>query len=99
MANYEKTTKELIIDWAREHLRGAEEFNSRPVVKWFALNYPRTSPKTVRMHLRGMSTNNPAHRKNHLHIRADSDWDHFYRLERDTYRRFDPRNDPPPRYG
>jgi hypothetical protein len=95
---YDKTTKELILDWARERLRADEAFSPEPVVAWFAARYPLLDPKTVRAHLEGMCANNGRHRRHHAHVRSDTDWDHFFKLGPSCYRRYDPSKDPKPVY-
>lgn len=96
--HYGKTTKELVLDWAQEHLKPGVTFTAEPVVRWFADNYPLLNEKTVRMHLKGMSANNGAHRRHHPHIRSDSNWDHFIEVRAGVYRLYQPAVDPSPQY-
>jgi len=99
MTIYAKTTKELVLDWAQEHLPPDGDFTREPVVSWFAEHYPRTNRGTIERHIEGMCTNTPNHRKHHPHVRSDTNWDHFFKLGPNHYRRYDPRRDPPPVYG
>ncbi len=99
MTIYAKTTKELILDWASENVRAGAPFPTEAVVAWFSIHYPLSNPKTVSMHLEGMSINNGPWRAHHQHIRPDTNWDHFFKLGSKMYRLYDPRSDPKPEYG
>lgn len=99
MPKYERPTNELVLYWAQEHLVGFEPFHASAVVEWFQHRYPLLSPRTVAMYLEGMSVNNGSHRRNHPHIRRSASWDCFLKIAPRTYRRYDPRIDPPPTYG
>jgi endonuclease len=78
MPIYEKSTKELMKDFARG-LKPDEVFTSKAVKDWFAQRYPKIKATTVGMHLEAMSTNCQS-RRNYPHIRPDSGHDIFFKV-------------------
>jgi hypothetical protein len=86
-----------MVDWAKEHLTPGQAFNKAAAVRWFADHYPKIKSNTVRMHVEGMSVNNP-NRKHHPSIKGGSGHDLFYKLGPDQYRLWVADSDPPPRY-
>ncbi len=59
MPNYNRPTKSLMEEWAKEHLDPGQIFDKGAPTRWFAERYPLTRPTTVGMHVEGMSVNNP----------------------------------------
>ena len=68
MSIYERPTKSLMADWAKEHLSKGQTFKKSAAVQWFEEHYPKIKSNTVNMHVEGMSVNNPV-RKHHPSIR------------------------------
>ena len=64
MTIYERPTKLLMADWAKEFLKPGQTFGKAEVARWFAQHYPKIKRTTVNMHVEGMSINNPV-RKHH----------------------------------
>jgi hypothetical protein len=91
---YEKSTKELMHDFARS-LRAGQVFTTKIVKDWFAQHYPRIKPATVGMHVEFMSTNAPV-RKHHATVRPGSGHDLFFKVASGQYRLYDSQIDPPP---
>ena len=58
MPIYDRPTKCLMADWAKENLKPGQTFSRGDVVRWFEERYPRIKRTTVKMHVDGMSTNN-----------------------------------------
>ncbi len=99
MPIYEKSTKELMRDWASKNLTPGQVFEKKTVVQWFGENYPDIKPNTVSLHVEGFATNNGRHRTHHQNIRPDTNWDLFFKIEPGKFRLFDPETDPAPQYG
>ncbi|MDB5608586.1 MAG: hypothetical protein JWP25_5486 [Bradyrhizobium sp.] len=97
MPIYERPTKSLMVDWARENLSPGQIFKKSAAVQWFAKNYPKIKSSTVNMHVEGMAVNNPV-RKHHPSIKAGSGHDLFYKMGPDQFRLWTPESDPAPRY-
>jgi hypothetical protein len=97
MAIYERPTKSLMADWAKQNLVPGQVFKKSIAVKWFAEHYPKIKSNTVVMHIEGMSVNN-LNRKHHPSIKPGSGHDLFYKLGPDQYRLWVPASDPSPRY-
>ncbi len=97
MPIYERPTKSLMADWAKEHLVPGQTFKKAAPTQWFADHYPKIKRNTVGMHVEGMSVNNPI-RKHHPSIKPGSGYDLFYKLGPDQYRLWIPNVDPAPRY-
>ena len=98
MPIYEKSTKELMKDWASSNLSPGQEFEKSSVVQWFKGQYPNIKPSTVSLHVEGFATNNARHRSHHGSIRPDTGWDLFYKIGPGKFRLFDPNTDPAPQY-
>ncbi len=97
MPIYERPTKSLMVDWAKENLSPGGPFKKSAAVQWFAKNYPKIKSNTVNMHVEGMAVNNPV-RKHHPSIKAGSGHDLFYKMGPDQFRLWVPESDPAPRY-
>ena len=97
MSIYERPTKSLMADWAKEHLTPGQIFNKAARVQWFTEHYPKIKRNTVGMHVDGMSINN-RNRKHHSNIKPGSGHDLFYKLGPDQFRLWVPNSDPPPLY-
>jgi hypothetical protein len=97
MSIYERPTKSLMADWAKEHLTPGQTFGKAEPVQWFASHYPKIKRGTVVMHVEGMSINNK-NRKHHSNVRPGSGHDLFFKLGPDQYRLRSPETDPPPLY-
>ena len=97
MPIYDRPTKSLMADWAKENLTSGQVFNRSAPIKWFAEKYPKTKSTTVGGHVEGMSVNNRV-RKNHPSIKPGSGYDLFYKLGPNQFRLWVPESDPPARY-
>jgi endonuclease len=53
MPIYERPTKSLMADWAKDHLSPGQMFNKAEAVRWFSEHYPKIKSNTVRMHVEG----------------------------------------------
>ncbi len=84
-------------EWAKANLTPGQTFSKTAPLSWFAEHYSKIKPQTVRMHVDGMSVNNPV-RRHHPSIRPGSNYDLFFKLGPDQYRLWMPETDPPARY-
>lgn len=98
MSIYDKSTKELLRDWASANLTPGQVFEIAEVVRWFGEHYPKINSSTVYLHIQGLSTNNGRHRGHHRNIRSDTGWDLLYKVDSTKFRLFDPESDPAPVY-
>ena len=97
MPIYEKSTKELIHEFAAQSLKPGQVFSPADAVRWFSAHYPRIKSNTVAMHINGMSIRSPR-RRHAPHIRPGTGWDLFFRLSPHEFRLWDPETDPTPWY-
>ena len=97
MTIYEKTTKELMHEFADQELKPGQAFSRTDAVDWFARHYPKIKSNTVAMHVEGMSIQSPR-RRHSPQIRPDAGWDLFFKLNRSEFRLWDPASDPSPWY-
>lgn len=95
MSIYEKTTRELMHEFAEQ--MPPRVFSKQDVARWFTKNYPKIKSNTVMMHVEGMSINSKG-RKHHPTIRANAGWDLFYKISPKEFRLWDPEKDPAPIY-
>jgi hypothetical protein len=97
MSIYERPTKSLMTDWAKEHLSQGQTFTKSAVAQWFAEHYPKIKSTTVNMHVEAMAANNPV-RKHHPNVRPGSGHDLFYKLGPNQFRLWVRDSDPAPLY-
>jgi hypothetical protein len=97
MSIYDRPTKSLMADWAKQHLSQGQIFAKSGAAQWFAEHYPKIKRTTVNMHVEGMSVNN-RNRKHHSNIKPGSGHDLFYKLGPDQFRLWVPDSDPAPLY-
>jgi hypothetical protein len=97
MSIYERPTKSLMADWAKEALEPGQTFSKSDAIRWFAEYYPKIKRNTVMMHVEGMSINNRI-RRHHPNIKPNSGHDLFYKLGPDKFRLWNPETDGQPRY-
>lgn len=97
MAIYDKPTKVLMHQFAKEQLKAGQLFEKKEAVDWFAQNYPKIRPTTVQMHVEGMSINSPD-RRHHPNIKPGSGHDLFFKIARGKFRLWDRESDPAPSY-
>ena len=98
MPIYDKSTKELMRDWASKNLVAGQVFEKQQIVQWFKEHYPNIKSNTVSLHVEGFATNNGRHRSHHNSIRSDTGWDLFFKIAPGKFRLFDPEADPAPQY-
>ena len=97
MTIYERPTKSILTDWARDTLKPGHIFAKADVVRWFEQNYPKIKSNTVNMHVEFMSINNHV-RKHYPNVKLGSGHDLFYKLDSDEFRLWQKDTDPRPRY-
>jgi endonuclease len=97
MPIYERPTKSLMADWAKDNLKPGQIFKKSDPVGWFAEHYPKIKRPTVEMHVEGMSTND-LFRRHHPNIKPGKGFDLFYKLGPGQFRLWDPNTDPAPIY-
>lgn len=95
---YDRPTKTLMVDFAKEKLTSGQVFHPRLAIDWFAAKYPKINPHTVGMHVDGMAVNNIARRRHHSNIKPGSGHDLFWKLGSGEYRLWEPDTDPRPTY-
>ena len=98
MAIYDKPTKTLMADWAKEFLQPGIYFSKQQAVDWFKAHYPKIKSNTVEMHVEAMSVNNGVIRRHHPRVRQGSGHDLFYKEGPGRFRLWLPDSDPSPRY-
>ena len=59
MPIYDRPTKSLMADWAKDNLKPDQVFSKSDVVPWFAQHYPKIKSNNVGMEVEAMSINNP----------------------------------------
>jgi endonuclease len=98
MAIYDKPTKILMRDFAKDELLPGQVFEKKQAVQWFSTKYPDIRPTTVQMHVEGMSVNSTL-RKHHPSIKPGSGHDLFFKVGPGRYRLWEEATDGPPVYG
>jgi len=96
MPIYEKPTKALMQEFAKENLVPGKLFSKKEAIA-FAKHYPKLRPTTIDMHVNGMSVNNRV-RKHHRSIKPGSGYDLFYKVGPDQFRLWDAQRDEAPFY-
>lgn len=97
MSIYEKPTKTLMLDFAKESLKPGQVFEKKNAVDWFASHYPDIRPTTVQMHVEGMAINSNV-RKHHTNIKPGSGHDLFYKVGPGRFRLWERLSDAAPLY-
>lgn len=97
MSIYDKPTKMLMEEWAREHVQPGQVFAKSQPVTWFKRHYPNIKSNTVEMHVEGMAVNN-RNRRHHPNIRPGSGHDLFWKVGSGQFRLWDAAVDPGARY-
>ena len=97
MKIYDKSTKELMHDFAEQELEPGQRFSRKDAIRWFTKHYPNIKNNTVGMHVEGMSVNSNR-RRHHPTIKPNSGWDLFFKLGPSEFRLWDSEKDPGPRY-
>ena len=97
MPIYDKSTKELMHEFAAQELQPGQVFSRKDAVRWFAEHYPKIKSNTVERHVDGMSVNYETQRKHSPNIKPNTGWDLFFKRGRE-FRLWDRENDPPPFY-
>lgn len=97
MAIYDRPTRTLMGEWAKQHVLAGQTFDKAVVVGWFKVNYPKIKSNTVAMHVESMSINNPL-RRHFPAVHAGSGHDLFFKIGPNRFRLWDKEQDPTPRY-
>lgn len=97
MPIYNKPTKLLMRDFAKQKLAPGQIFDKKYAVDWFGQQYPDIRPTTIQMHVEGMAVNSLT-RKHHPNIKVGSNHDLFYKVGPGRFRLWDPKSDPAPIY-
>ena len=58
MAIYDRPTKTILAEWAKEHLTPGQVFGKAEAIRWFAEHYPKIKRNTVSMHFEGIQPRN-----------------------------------------
>ena len=92
---YEKTVKEIMIEYFNK-LSMNDTFSTRDMIKYFKENYPKIKEGTVVGHLILFSINAKSriNHKSHKNKKCDL----LYKVNENTYRLYDKKNDPEPLY-
>lgn len=98
MSIYEKPTKTLLKEWARDHLKANQVFPKNQPIEWFKENYPRIKSNTVDMHVEQMAVNNTERRRHYPNVKPGSGHDLFWKVAPGQFRLWDSATDPAPRY-
>jgi hypothetical protein len=94
---YDRSTKELMHEFAEERLKPGQVFGKRDAISWFAEKYPKIKPASVANSVGSMSVNAPV-RMNYSVIKPNAGYDLFYKIADGQFRLWDEKNDPPPMY-
>ena len=91
---YDKPTrallKDMLADW---DLKPGQVFTTSRALEWFAANYPKLKPGSIRAHLVQASTND----RSRLHHPATNETDDLlFKLDSGQFRRYEPGKDPAP---
>ena len=97
MTIYDKSTRELMKEFAEQKLTPGQVFSRKDAIRWFSDHYPNIKSNTVGMHVEGMSVNSKQ-RRYHPNIKPGMGWDLFFKLGPSDFRLWDTENDPAPRY-
>ena len=98
MPIYEKSTRELMHEFAAQELKPGRVFSRKDAIRWFADHYPDIKSNTVGLHVDGMSVNNFTQRRHSPGVKPGKGWDLFFKLGPREFRLWDRENDPAPRY-
>ena len=97
MPVYEKSTKELMHEFAAQELKSGQVFSRKDAVHWFANHYPKIKGNTVGLHVNGMSVNS-RRRQHSPRVKPGAGWDLFFKLGPSEFRLWEPEKDPTPLY-
>lgn len=97
MSIYDRPTKDLMHEFARERLKPGQLFDKKDAVQWFRERYPKIKSNTVGMHVEGMAINSPP-RKHHPNIRPGANFDLFFKIEPGRFRLWNRETDGEPKY-
>lgn len=93
---YEKSVNELLKDFIENWTGNNGIFQKKDALDWFKKNYPKISERTVSAHIIKFSTNN----KNRAHYHANPDGSHdiLFKMNENTFRKYNSTTDPEPIY-
>jgi endonuclease len=97
MPIYDRPTKAIMWDFAKEKLKLGDVFSPHEAVDWFLQHFSQIKSNTVRIHVDCMAVNSRS-RKHHQNIRPGSGHDLFFKIDSKRYRLWDKDNDPAPFY-
>lgn len=97
MPIYDRSTKALMGEWAKQHVVPGQVFQKAAPIRWFKEHYPKIKSNTVGMHVESMSVNNPL-RRHFPGVHAGSGHDLFLKAGPNQFRLWDRERDPVPRY-
>lgn len=97
---YDKPTRVLLEEWARDHLTSGQVFEKSLPISWFKSNYPKTKSNTVKAHVELMAVNNHRVRRNYPgRAMPGKGYDLFWKEEgSDRFRLWNSSIDPEPWY-
>lgn len=90
--HYDRPLKQIIAEEALKDLR--EPFTREDMIAWIQERYPLFRDNTIRLHIVGMSSNDP--NKRHRGSSRSRWRDQIFKLGPNLYRRYSPETDPPP---
>jgi len=93
---YEKSVNELLKDFVNNWTKNDGVFQKKDAINWFNENYPKIKASTVSAHITKLSVNN----KNRAHYHAHSDGrdDILFRINENTFRKYNSTTDSEPIY-
>ena len=97
MPIYDRPTKVLMHEFAKQRLMPGQVFSRKDAILWFSEHYPDIKSNTVGMHVDGMSVNS-SQRRHHPGIRPGTGFDLFFKLGPREFRLWDSDRDPAPLY-
>lgn len=93
---YEKSVNELLKDFVDTWSDNNGVFVKKDVIDWFNKNYPKIKDSTVSAHITKFSVNNK--NRVHYHAHLDGRDDILFKINENTYRKYNSENDSEPIY-
>jgi hypothetical protein len=93
---YDKSVNEILKDFVENWIKNDGVFQKKDAIDWFNGNYPKIKASTVSAHITKFSVNN----KNRVHYHAHTDGrdDILFRINENTYRKYNSTTDSKPIY-
>ena len=95
---YDRPSKVLMAEWAKEHLKSGQYYTASQIVGWFMTAYPKfESRASVSADVQAMCVNN-LNRRHWPSVKPGSGHDLFFKESSKQIRLWEPERDPEPRY-